>query len=197
MAEPFDTHEDTLMYLDRSVCMLGDMPVWVEVRGRNLANVLPLDGSGAGWQAIATTRDDFHWNNMQLGYCNVGNHAVFLKRTPDRRQKVGLTNANLVSSDGKGRVDLVSVNVGDTLRNRYPTFEEALAWIKKTRTKGHGRAFHRLFMLSRIDRGLIGLHFRERLVAVRTGKSFLLVEGEDTSIIYRLLARFNIELTEK
>lgn len=196
MADSFDSTEDTQMYLHGTVCMYKNVPVYVEVRGRNRAAVLRLDRTG-DWEEIATTVPEFHWHDMTLGYYNHGDYCAFLKRTPDRRQKVGLTTNNIVSSNPNVVVELISSAMHKCLTNEYPSYEETLAWIKKKKARGVGRAFHKLFALTRIDRGLIGLYFRERLVAVRAGKTFTMVEGEDMSLIYRLLARYGIELTDK
>lgn len=196
MADPFDSQEDTQMYLHGTVCMYKNVPVYVEVRGRNRARVTRLDRSDS-FEEIDTTVPEFHWHDMTLGYYNHGDYCAFLKRTPDRRQKVGLTVNNVVSSNPNVIVELLSPAMHKCLTNDYPSYEETLAWIKKKKGRGVGRAFHKLFALTRIDRGLIGLHFRERLVAVRAGKVFTMVEGEDMSLIHRLLARYGIELTDK
>lgn len=199
MADPFDSLDDTALYLNNSVCMLEDEPVYVSVVDRNVARLQFLTPELAG-KTIRTTAPEFHWSNMQLGYCNLDNKAVFLRRLPDRRQKVGITSANLqVSTPDGARMEfpLISTNLRDVLQNRYPSFDEALAFTLSKKQKNCGRAFHRLFCLQRMERGMIGLYFRERLVAVRIKDTFQLLTGEDISLIYRLLAPFPIDLREK
>jgi hypothetical protein len=150
------TVEDLRTMYQGTVCMYKNKPYYIEeVGGRYQATCFDLSTQRS--KLIEINEVDFTAPQRRLGFINVKRSVVFASRIPVRRYKVGLSKENTTFEclpvgypEGEDMTrrhlnSLKTVEMGDTIFNRYPSIEESHALLEA----GHRCvAFDRQFAMS-------------------------------------------------
>lgn len=150
------TVEDLRTMYHHTVCMYKNKPYYIEeVGGRYQATCFDLSTQRS--KLIEINEFDFTAPQRRLGFINAKRSVIYASRIPIRRYKVGLSKENMLFEtldvgypDGGMAMlqhckSLQSVELGDTIFNRYPTIEEAFELLEA----GHSCvAFDRQFAMA-------------------------------------------------
>lgn len=94
---------------------------------------------------IVDYRDkDFNYSRYELGYINSGGGATYVKRIPLRQYRSGLCIRTL--TPGLSTETFFGKPMREMLLGRYPSYENALAAVKKGKTS---MAFDRMYAVAR------------------------------------------------
>lgn len=123
-----------------------------------------------------------------LGMVNTKGGVFYLERHPTRKTEQGLTQSMLaysplsISQIGKyQKPSVVSVELRDTILNKYPTAQECLTNLLDPMVTNDAAAFHRNFCLVRgplhmlylgYKEDVVGVLVEENLSKVRLGRKF-------------------------
>lgn len=199
MAE-FLTREDLSMRLDHTICFFGKKPYYLRV-GRDEFNFHIMRGfeltAKAKEIAIDVRDAAFSMRSPTLGYINYYDQAHYLSRIPDRRNKQGLNVGTIVSSNENGidRGYFTSEFMHDMLVDKYPAQSLCLKRLQAEHDL-KSIAFNRNFCLRKLADNVIGMLYKERLVAIFDNESerFNLIQSRETSFIERIMARNGVEI---
>lgn len=205
MARGFLTKEDLNMRLDSTICMYQDAPVYVrtdlESADPNAIVIYEMGKLNRYYKKILVTSDEFSLAPLPLGYINLNENCCYVSRIPERRQKQGLSSQNLHISN---RYDVGSQwwttkDFGNMVLGVYPTQRTAFNRVTNSDDENSWAAcaFHRNFCYKKMDGNVIGMLYKERLIALYNDKSerFELIQSTETSINDRIISREGISLT--
>lgn len=107
--------------------------------------------------------DNLNLKPVSLGYVNNGGSATYMRRIPKRRDwKQGLRRENCMSSSGRNIGNFPYRYLRDSIINRFPTFQRAVAESVGKIRNGNIKhiAFHRHWAV----KGGKNLYYKEELV---------------------------------
>lgn len=108
--------------------------------------------------------------NINIGYCNIGNHALFTWRQPSRCMSMGLSNQNFLFEREEFSPALFSSNYNyehalGMFEGIYPTIHQSDVLSTLTSLMNSSVAFSADLAVKRVDRGLFSLKYRNMTVA--------------------------------
>lgn len=204
------TRDDVHMRLDNTACMYGKKWYYMRTAEREaVADFHVMAGYELGKPArnpvMIDVRDkDFCCKSPVLGYMNYGGETYYISRIPDRRQKQGLNQQSLISTNGWGPGGnyINTAEFKDMLVGKYPKQDAALATVLVDQEEpGNERvnnsvAFHRNFCYRKLGGNAIGMMYKERLVALydKDTERFQLIQNKETSFMERILDKNGVTL---
>lgn len=210
MAKAFLNYQDTVMRLQRTICMYRDKPMYVyvdEIEDRdkydNTLNLYPLCPNGlrsSKATIIKVTDKEFSYKEMPLGYILFEDECVYLTRNPDRKNNQGLHPNVLYTDPGFRNYNsnswFKSVGMENCIMGTHPSYKEALILLDSTNAYSYSMVpFHRHFAVGFLDsrRRTKGIFCRGRLVATYDlNGSAKLLEAPDASFIRPLLEKLGV-----
>ena len=125
----FDTPRYARQALANCLVRIGESPVWVGEIGEDFSTTFTYLSNGR-MSVIPDIRKvvDFNIQPVPLGYINLGEKAVYLRRIPRRRWKQGLSSDSLDKRIGAHA--LRSRSMANCILGRYPSLEKALSRVK-------------------------------------------------------------------
>jgi len=185
--------DDVRFRLSGTICRYKGRPGYIgDTRGASVY-FQDLVNQGEGYKVIDHRDGDFDYRSPPLGYMNYGGNACYLSRIPDRdNQKMGLGQHVIDARPSleDRRSWFVSVEMGKCILGEHPSLEEALKLLNED--EAESVAFHRHFALSKLNAKVFGIHYRGRLVGLREGEAFRLLEAQDVSFIEPILRKAGI-----
>ena len=172
----FETSQELVTRLRRSVIMYGTLPVFVEgVEEKSLLMTALLTGKAL---KVESSSDKLNLNSLPLGYVNTREGALYIRRRPVRLYKQGICSENLCTSSRSGVPERVlrSKAFAKMLINSYPTFSEVVTgsggYVNPFEPSSTVKAFHRSLASDGKN-----LYHKGRLVGkIRPDKTFSLTE---------------------
>lgn len=161
--ELFDYH-DVVKRLDRTVCMLNNVPVFIrasEREGRKIVLYKPLSKVASNrhdWLRSDYTGSEFSYKSPLLGYFNNKDSCYYLARCPERKQRQGLSHDSVFSHTGYriDQAEMLSESFADCITGDYPSLTKCIEIASEPR---HSQAFARHWALGYLeqDRAYPGL----------------------------------------
>ena len=178
--------EDASRKLDGCIAMYKGKPFHCFTNsGRDRGKQLDLMGFQDGSLGLSLLDSvDYNDENLTFGGLNVGyvnlqgrnSGACYVVRYPARRMKNGLHTENVLikTRDSDGRRGLGMDRIGnshfqskamfDTINNKYPSLEEAIAQLDLT-NPGFEVAFHRNFSIKKDEVGIKKISYMGNVIA--------------------------------
>ena len=165
----FESQRDAEMRLTGCMVRYNGTPVFIEgvLNGTNLAVFIPEKKIT---EAISWDDPNFDFSSAPLGYINHGSKAIFSCRIPHRKYKQGVSVQNITVDSGSARDVFPSDGLYSCVKNEYPSFDEAVATLRK----GRSIAFHRWWMVKQALEGIHLYHRGNRVGEVVNGRPVLL-----------------------
>lgn len=172
----YESPADVNMRLNRSYLRYEDDWYYCE-QGEGISVVLYRIERGRYSKVhnVSANDDRLHIESPPLGYCNLEDYgAVYLTRTPARRQKQGVDTHNLSGFDERTRRWLHSVGRnlvidGQDIKNMligiYPTPKECFEKFKDSQHQ-YPIAFSRRFCLSPVTPRLVKIKYLSQMIGI-------------------------------
>lgn len=173
MAFPYTTVQDARQHLHNTIILFDSKPAHVIDIHTNdtggLEAVLDLMAGESVNVSLWDTR--IQTRNFPLGYVNLAPGAVYLTRIPRRQYQQGLSDNNVIASNGDNfRRIARSKGFRDAMAGKYPTVAECLELIKSKESA----AFSVDFCLRRMNSGLIEVQYQNTSIGVFLDNQFVL-----------------------
>lgn len=191
----FNMH-DAQMRIGDTVCLYKGHPYYVQVTGNgNMVRLYKL-GTSTAVADVDYTSPDFSYKPFPLGYMNYAGRCYYLMRSPDRRQKQGLSRDLVLFKEGGNPPSgwFSTKSLEDTILGNFPSLAVAEMSIRGGITPK--MAFHRTLAVEQLNMGTTQLLFKERPVAHKGiyEDRFKLYPGPDSSFLMRLLPKYGVPL---
>lgn len=165
MAEALFDKEVERMRLNHTLCLYDKKAVFVDTED-TMPGYVTISQKGKANEVIPITDPKFKYNDIKLGYCNIGQFVTYLTRRPERKfasgLRMGVVNSSRPVVMQPRDVNLFSESVCNMIENNYPTLERALFLVESNKNKAV--AFHRWFCFEKDDRAnVINLLWKENI----------------------------------
>lgn len=142
-----------------------------------------------GYEPIVVkyTDPELNTKSPSLGYMNFKNNAIYLKRYPSRRQNLGLRPGDIVTNPRIYGSFTSTKEFYNVLTGKYPTYKKTMENIFLGKVLS--MAVDRDFCISKGDRDLISLLFKERVIGYYEylSEKFRLLPVADSSWLTKLI----------
>ena len=195
MAEAYRNQADLNQRIDSSICTWDGVPYYVRAYDVAYPEVAlyKLDSKlYKPYMKVDHTDDRFVDRSPSLGYLNYMGHCFYISRMPYRRYNQGLRSDSIESICGNLPRDhrwFTSAAMSDCILGVYPSLRKARQTLDIF--EATGVAVHRHIALKYIDRRLLGMYYRDRLVALwntRT-KAWDYQDPDEYSIIRKIIRK--------
>lgn len=173
MAFPYTNAQDARQHLHNTYILFDRAPAHVVDIHTNdtggLEVVLDLMIGNSITVSLWDTR--IQTRNFPLGYVNLAPGAVYLTRIPRRQYQQGLSDNNVITSNGENfRRIARSKGFREAMAGKYPSVPECLEIIKSKESA----AFSVDFCLRRMNSGLVEVQYQNTPIGVFIDNQFVL-----------------------
>lgn len=145
--------KDLTTFLDRSIVKYDNDIGFVNTEGAMDGYTImfhPITGDNRKPKLVKITDDKFSCRNIDFGYMQFDNTAVFVRRKPVRVFKQGIVINHLMFTPNiAGRDTLHTTKFADCIRGKHLTFRQAMNKINGLVDNRGSYAFHRNFCVSK------------------------------------------------
>lgn len=173
MAFPYTTVQDARQHLHNTIILFDSKPAHViDIHSDDTGGLNAVLDTMSGEPIIVSLWDTrIQTRNFQLGYVNLAPGAVYLTRIPRRQYQQGLSDNNVITSNGDNfRRIWRSKGFREAMAGKYPSVSECLEIIKDKESA----AFSVDFCLHRMNSGLIGVQYQDTPIGVFINDQFVL-----------------------
>lgn len=173
MAFPYTNVTDARQHLHQTYILFDGKPAFVAditEAPSGLMAVLDINGQSEPthtslWDTRIQTR------GFKLGYVNLSSGVTYLQRIPRRQYQQGLSNQNVLSSNGDNFLRYIARSKAfyQAMTGVYPTIAECIELLKSR----DSAAFHVDFCLSRLNSGLTELMYQNTSIGVLINNKFV------------------------
>lgn len=171
MAFPYTNVTDARQHLHQTYVLFDGKPAFVAditEAPSGLMAMLEIYGAEVIHTSLWDTR--IQTRGFKLGYVNLSNGVTYLQRIPRRQYQQGLSNNNVLSSNGDGFSRIArSKAFYQAMTGVYPTIPECIKLLEAK----DSAAFHVDFCLSRLNSGLIELMYQNTSIGVLINNKFV------------------------